>query len=70
MKTLFEPLKMKHSSLGLGKRALADTARVQGDSFAKSEKDLERYGRFDPALDADGNPISASWATRITYKLN
>ena len=33
-------------------------------------KDLERYGRFDPALDDDGNPISASWSTRITYKLN
>jgi protein TonB len=33
-------------------------------------KDLERYGRFDPALDVDGNPISASWSTRITYKLN
>lgn len=41
---LFEPLKMKNSSLGLGKRALADTARVQGDSFAQTEKDLERYG--------------------------
>lgn len=33
-------------------------------------KDLERYGRFDPALDDDGNPINASWSTRITYKLN
>jgi protein TonB len=33
-------------------------------------KDLERYGRFDPALDVDGNPITASWSTRITYKLN
>lgn len=33
-------------------------------------KDLERYGRFDPALNDDGNPISASWSTRITYKLN
>lgn len=33
-------------------------------------KDLERYGRFEPALDADGNPISAGWSTRITYKLN
>lgn len=41
---LFEPLKMKNSSLGLGKRALADTAWVQGDSFAETEKDLERYG--------------------------
>jgi protein TonB len=33
-------------------------------------KDLERYGRFDPALDDDGNPTSAGWSTRITYKLN
>ncbi|MBU7579483.1 MAG: TonB family protein [Porphyrobacter sp.] len=33
-------------------------------------KDLERYGRFDPALNDDGEPISASWGTRITYKLN
>lgn len=33
-------------------------------------KDLERYGRFDPALNDAGNPISASWSTRITYKLN
>lgn len=33
-------------------------------------KDLERYGRFDPALNDDGSPISASWSTRITYKLN
>lgn len=41
---LFAPLKMKNSSLGLGKRSLADTARVQGDSFAETEKDLERYG--------------------------
>lgn len=32
--------------------------------------DLERYGRFDPALNDDGQPISASWSTRITYKLN
>lgn len=33
-------------------------------------RSLERYGRFDPALDDAGNPISASWPTRITYKLN
>lgn len=33
-------------------------------------KDLERYGRFDPALNAAGEPISAPWSTRITYKLN
>ncbi len=33
-------------------------------------KDLERYGRFDPALNDDGQPISAPWSTRITYRLN
>ncbi len=33
-------------------------------------KAVERYARFDPALDDTGNPISASWSTRITYKLN
>lgn len=31
---------------------------------------LERYGRFEPALNDDGQPINASWSTRITYKLN
>src|SRR4029078_12664086 len=35
---VFEPLKMKNSTLGLGNRPLADTARVQGDSFAETEK--------------------------------
>lgn len=33
-------------------------------------KAVERYSRFDPAWDDDGNPISAPWSTRITYKLN
>lgn len=33
-------------------------------------KAVERYARFEPALDDAGNPISASWSTRITYKLN
>jgi protein TonB len=33
-------------------------------------KDLERYGRFDPALNDDGAPISAGCSTSITYKLN
>ncbi|MSQ96600.1 MAG: class C beta-lactamase-related serine hydrolase, partial [Gemmataceae bacterium] len=53
---LFEPLKMKHSSLGLGTRALADTARVQGDSFDKSEKDLDRYGANSSYLRKLGHP--------------
>jgi periplasmic protein TonB len=33
-------------------------------------KAVERYAQFEPALDDAGNPISASWSTRITYKLN
>jgi len=33
-------------------------------------KAVERYARFDPALNDDGVPITASWSTRVTYKLN
>jgi periplasmic protein TonB len=33
-------------------------------------RSLERYGRFDPALDDAGNPTTGSFQTRITYKLN
>jgi CubicO group peptidase (beta-lactamase class C family) len=53
---LFGPLQMKHSSLGLGERPLNDTARVQGDSFAKAEKDLDRYGANSPYLRKLGHP--------------
>jgi periplasmic protein TonB len=31
---------------------------------------MERYARFEPALDAAGNPTSGSYSTRITYRLN
>jgi protein TonB len=31
---------------------------------------MKRYARFDPALDSAGNPTSASWSTRIVYRLN
>lgn len=31
---------------------------------------MQRYARFDPALDADGNPVSSSYSTAIVYKLN
>jgi CubicO group peptidase (beta-lactamase class C family) len=53
---LFGPLKMKLSSLGLGERPLKDTARVQGDSFAQTVKDLERYGANSPYLRKLGHP--------------
>ncbi len=60
---LFEPLKMKNSSLGLGKRALSDTARVQGDSFAQTEKDLGRYGANSPYLRKLGHPWGGMHST-------
>lgn len=60
---LFVPLKMKNSSLGLGKRALADTAWVQGDSFAETEKDLERYGANSLYLRKLGHPWGGMHST-------
>lgn len=33
-------------------------------------KDMQRYARFNPALDAAGNPTTGSYSTRVTYKLN
>ena len=33
-------------------------------------KGMERYARFNPALDAAGNPTTDSYSTRITYRLN
>lgn len=60
---LFAPLKMKHSSLGLGERALKDTARVQGDSFAETEKDLERYGANSLYLRKLGHPWGGMHST-------
>jgi protein TonB len=33
-------------------------------------KGMERYARFNPALDAAGNPTSGSYSTRITYRIN
>jgi protein TonB len=65
----------------VGLRVAVDTeGRATGCSVTSSSgsnilddaacKDMVRYARFEPALDADGNPISGSWSTRITYKLN
>lgn len=31
---------------------------------------MERYARFNPALDAAGNPTTGAYSTRITYRLN
>ena len=32
--------------------------------------DITRYGRFNPALNAAGDPTTGSWSTRILYQLN
>jgi CubicO group peptidase (beta-lactamase class C family) len=60
---LFEPLKLKNTTLGLGKHALADTARVQGDSFAESAKDLERFGANSGYLRKLGHPWGGMHST-------
>jgi len=31
---------------------------------------MQRYARFDPALDDAGNPVSSAYSTAIVYKLN
>nr|WP_086618753.1 energy transducer TonB [Erythrobacter tepidarius] len=40
---------------------ILDSAACQG---------MERYARFEPALDDAGNPTNGSYSTRITYRLN
>jgi CubicO group peptidase (beta-lactamase class C family) len=62
---LFEPLKMKNTSLGLGKRNLKDTALVQGDSFAETPKDLERYGANSQYLRKLGHPWGGMHSTAL-----
>ncbi len=59
---LFAPLKMKNSSLGLGQRPLADTARVQGDSFAQTGKALD-YGANSLYLRKLGHPWGGMHST-------
>lgn len=47
-------------------------ARSSGSSILDDAacKGMERYARFDPALDAAGNPTTGSYSTTITYRLN
>jgi len=40
---------------------ILDAAACQG---------MERYARFEPALDDAGNPTTGAYSTRITYRLN
>jgi periplasmic protein TonB len=41
-----------------------------GDLDSAACEGMQRYARFDPALDKDGNPTSGSFSTRIVYRIN
>jgi periplasmic protein TonB len=41
-----------------------------GDLDSAACDGMTRYARFEPALDAAGNPTSGSFSTRIVYKIN
>jgi CubicO group peptidase (beta-lactamase class C family) len=60
---LFEPLGMKHSSLGLGQRPVAETARVQGDSFAQTSESERGYGSNSRYWRSIGHPWGGMHST-------
>ena len=41
-----------------------------GDLDSAACSGMERYARFEPALDAAGNPTTGSFSTSIVYKIN
>ena len=41
-----------------------------GDLDSAACEGMQRYARFDPALDREGNPTSGSFSTRIVYRIN
>ena len=41
-----------------------------GDLDSAACDGMSRYARFEPALDAAGNPTTGSFSTRIVYKIN
>ena len=41
-----------------------------GDLDSAACEGMQRYARFDPALDAAGNPTTGSFSTSIVYKIN
>lgn len=41
-----------------------------GDLDSAACEGMQRYARFDPALDRDGNPTTGSFSTRIVYRIN
>ena len=55
-----------------GRVASCRVTRSSGSSILDDAacKGMERYARFNEALDAAGNPTTGSYATTITYRLN
>lgn len=55
-----------------GRAANCQVVRSSGSSVLDQAacRGMERYARFNPALDAAGNPTTGSYSTGITYRLN
>lgn len=55
-----------------GRVTACRVSRSSGSSILDQAacKGMERYARFDPALDDAGNPTTGSYSTGITYRLN
>jgi periplasmic protein TonB len=59
----------------VGANGRVESCSVTGSSGSSVLDDaacegMQRYARFNPALNAAGDPISASWSTTIVYTLN
>ncbi|ALE17954.1 PxORF73 peptide [Altererythrobacter epoxidivorans] len=57
---------------GSGRVSGCRVTRSSGSSILDEAacEGMQRYARFNPALDAAGNPTSGSYSTAITYRLN
>lgn len=57
---------------GNGRVASCNVTSSSGSSVLDQAActDITRYARFKAALDAAGNPTTASWSTRIVYRLD
>ena len=62
-------------SVTVGANGRATACRVTSSSGSSvldqaACRGMQRYSRFNPALDDAGNPTTGSYSTRITYRLN
>ncbi|MGB3806727.1 MAG: energy transducer TonB, partial [Erythrobacter sp.] len=54
-----------------GRAANCRVTRSSGSSSLDEGacRSMERYARFNPALNAAGNPVTGAFATNLTYRL-